>query len=265
MNKENRRIRGVILDWAGTTVDYGCFAPLNVFAAIFSKHGIEISIDEAREPMGLPKIDHIREILKMKRISDTFEQRNGRGFTEDDVLRFYADFEPALMEILPDYCEPIDGIVEVVSSIRKSGLKIGSTTGYTAEMMDIVAPAALRSGYGPDALVTPDEVRFGRPYPYMIFKNMEKLGIFPPKCVIKVGDTVSDIKEGCNAGVWSIGVLSGSSETGISFDDSRRMSEKEISARKARAEERFRSAGADFVIDSFCELPELIEEINSRL
>jgi len=64
MIKKKKQIRGVILDWAGTTVDYGCFAPLNVFLSVFSKHGLDISIDEARAPMGLPKIDHIREIIK---------------------------------------------------------------------------------------------------------------------------------------------------------------------------------------------------------
>ena len=265
MIKKKKQIRGVIFDWAGTTVDYGCFAPLNVFLSIFSKHGIDISIDEARAPMGLPKIEHIREILKTKRITDLFKKQNGRFFIEDDVAMFYSEFEPALMEILPNYSEPIKGVTTVVSLLREDGLKIGSTTGYTSEMMTIVASEAKKNGYEPDSLVTPDDVKFGRPYPYMIFKNMEKLDIFPPKCVVKVGDTVSDIKEGRNAGVWSVGVLSGSSETGLSLSESCTIAKDKIAVRKNRAEARFRNAGADYVIDSIFELPELIDEINNRL
>ena len=32
-----KKISGVIMDWAGTAVDYGCFAPLNAFLKVFSK------------------------------------------------------------------------------------------------------------------------------------------------------------------------------------------------------------------------------------
>lgn len=53
----------------------------------------------------------------------------------------------------------------------------------------------------------------GRPYPYMIFRNMETLGIV--RKVLKVGDTASDIKKGKHAGVWSAGVIVGSSEMGL--------------------------------------------------
>lgn len=50
----------------------------------------------------------------------------------------------------------------------------------------------------------------------MIFRNMEALGIDDVHKVLKVGDTASDIKEGKHAGVWSAGVVIGSSEMGLS-------------------------------------------------
>lgn len=80
--------------------------------------------------------------------------------------------------------------------------------GYTHAMMDIVSEEASKKGYEPDALVTPEDVGGkGRPAPYMIFRNMQLLGIEDVRQVIKVGDTASDMKEGKNAGVFTIGVL----------------------------------------------------------
>jgi phosphonoacetaldehyde hydrolase len=50
------------------------------------------------------------------------------------------------------------------------GIAIGSTTGYTAEMMQVLLPIAKESGYSPDSIVCPDDVdKIGRPYPYMLW------------------------------------------------------------------------------------------------
>ena len=37
---------------AGTTLDYGCYAPAVVFTEVFKRRGVEILIEGAREPMG---------------------------------------------------------------------------------------------------------------------------------------------------------------------------------------------------------------------
>ena len=125
------RIEGVILDWAGTAVDFGCFAPVNVFVDIFKNAGIEVTMDEARAPMGMLKIDHIRAMLSMPRVSALWEAKYGRAFDEQDVERLYAEFEPALMASLSEYTDPIPGVIETVEVLKSQGLKIGSTTGYT--------------------------------------------------------------------------------------------------------------------------------------
>lgn len=62
------KIKVIIFDWAGTTVDYGCFAPVRAFMEVFKEYGIEPTMEEVREPMGMLKIDHIRTMLNMPRI-----------------------------------------------------------------------------------------------------------------------------------------------------------------------------------------------------
>ena len=49
----------------------------------------------------------------------------------------------------------------------------------------------------------------------MIFENLKKLEVFSVFAAIKVGDTVSDIKEGLAAGMLSLEVVEGSSCMGL--------------------------------------------------
>ena len=260
------KIEGVIFDWAGTTVDFGCFAPVNVFIDIFKNAGIEVTMEEAREPMGMLKIDHIRAMLSMPRISALWEEKNGKSFTEQDVENLYAEFEPALLSSLSEYTNPIPEVVETVQVLRSQGLKIGSTTGYTQIMMDVVVPNALKKGYGPDFYITPDDTNsFGRPYPYMIYRNMEELKLSASWKVVKVGDTTSDIKEAVNAGVWSVGVVIGSSEMGLSLDEFNALSNEEKEEVISKTEKSFLQNGADFTIKSMSELPQLLERINQLI
>ncbi|WP_088071678.1 phosphonoacetaldehyde hydrolase [Gottfriedia luciferensis] len=260
------KVEGIILDWAGTTVDFGCFAPVNVFVDIFKNAGIEVTMEEARAPMGMLKIDHIREMLSMPRISNLWIDKYERPFNEQDVNILYANFEPALMSSLSDYTDPIPEVIEVVQELRKQGLKIGSTTGYTNKMMDVVVPNAEKKGYYPDFYLTPDDTNsFGRPFPYMIFRNMEALKLTAPWKVVKVGDTISDIKEGNNAGVWSVGVIIGSSEMGLSLKEFSNLAESDKEAIISKTEISFLQNGADFTIKTMGELPELIEQINQLI
>ncbi|MGG1679032.1 phosphonoacetaldehyde hydrolase [Neobacillus sp. NRS-1170] len=260
------KIEGVIFDWAGTTVDFGCFAPVHVFVDIFKDAGIDVTMEEARAPMGLLKIDHIRAMLSMSRISKLWEEKYGRAFTEQDVETFYNKFEPALLASLAEYTDPIPEIIETVQELRKQGLKIGSTTGYTDKMMDIVVPNAKRNGYSPDFYLTPDATNsLGRPYPYMIYRNMERLKLSASWKVVKVGDTISDIEEGKNAGVWSVGVIIGSSEMGLSLDEFNTLSLSDKERAISKTELSFMKNGADFTIRSMGELPALIKEINERI
>lgn len=265
LDKQSREIEAIIFDWAGTTVDYGCFAPLDVFKEVFNKKGIEVTDDEAREPMGMLKWDHINAMCGMDRIAQLWQSKFGRLPQKEDVDALYADFEPMLFSILPNYCEPVPGAVALVERLRRMGLKIGSTTGYTSEMMTIVAPEAKKRGYAPDSMVTPDDVPAGRPFPWMCYKNAMNLGVYPMKHVIKVGDTISDIKEGVNSGAWSVGVLKGSSELGLKESEVNAMSTDELANKMEKVTKKFKEAGAHYVIDSIGNLDKIIPKINKRL
>lgn len=98
------RIKGVIFDWAGTTVDFGCTSPVSAFKEAFRRAGIDVTDEEVRAPMGLLKRDHIKSMLAMPRIAQAWQDKYGAAATDADAEKIYADFEPALMAVLDRHC-----------------------------------------------------------------------------------------------------------------------------------------------------------------
>ncbi len=249
------KIKAVIFDWAGTTVDYGCFAPVKGFVDGFKSIGIDITNEMARKPMGLLKIDHTRAIAAML----------PEPISEEQILKAYAVFEETLFTNIEQHCDIKDYVLETVSTLREQGIKIGSTTGYTSAMMAKVLPKAADQGYTPDFCIAPDQTVKGRPFPYMIWNNLMQFGIADPREAIKVGDTTADIAEGKNADCWTVGIIMGSSELGLTRDEVAALSADELSERKATVRAAYYQAGADYIIDDMNELPGVIEDINRRL
>lgn len=253
------RFDAVIFDWAGTVVDYGCFAPVYAFIQAFEQYGIHPTMDEVRAPMGMLKRDHVRTMLQMERISKEWRRIYGRDFTEEDVEQVYQLSEKKILENLGDFTDLKPYVRETVQALREQGIRIGSTTGYTDEMMATVVPAAAVKGYSPDCWFSPDSTgQKGRPYPYMMFRNMEKLGLSDVRRVMKVGDTVSDIKEGKNAGAFSVGIIEGSSALGLSQEEYENLSQEERDQAVQAVREKFLAAGADQVVMDIREILELL-------
>ena len=198
----------------------------------------------------------------MPEVSERFRTAHGREWNQNDVAIMYQSFEKHLFASLKNFTTPIPGVLETMKLLREDGIKIGSTTGYTQAMMDVVRPDAAAKGYEVDNLVTPDDVPAGRPAPYMIYKNMIDLAIPSVDNVVKVGDTIADIKEGLNAKVWSIGIVTGSNEMGITEEEYNHRSADELAELKREVRERMLAAGAHFVLDNITELPACIEKIN---
>jgi phosphonoacetaldehyde hydrolase len=259
-----KKIEAVVFDWAGTMIDYGCFAPLEAFLEVFKRQEVEITIEEAREPMGMLKIEHIRALLKMPRIQQEWKKAHGSMPTEQDVAKLNDEFEASLFYILEDFTTPIPGAVELTERLRNRNIKIGSTTGYTKKMMEIVAPKAKEKGYSPDCYFTADDVKAGRPYPWMCYRNAMELDVFPMNRIIKVGDTVTDMQEGKNAGMWTVGVILGSSEMGLSEEAEKNMDQKKLKIKMEEVRSRLEEAGANFVVDRISDLDQVINQLEQQ-
>lgn len=258
-------IQAVILDWAGTTMDYGCYAPAVVFIEVFKRQGVEISMEESREPMGAHKLVHIRAISRIPAVARRWQEAHGRPCTEDDVQSMFEQFVPLQLDCLADYADLIPGTLDVVAELRRQGIKIGSTTGYTHEMMELLMAQAAQRGYEPDATVCATDVPAGRPEPWMCLRNAEQLRVYPMEACVKIGDTLPDIDEGLNAGMWTVGLAKSGNELGLNEEEIGALPADELQARLDRAYGRMASAGAHYVVDTIADVLPVIERIGRQL
>lgn len=106
-----------------------------------------------------------------------------------------------------------------MAELRSRDIKIGSTTGYLTEMMEINQRDAKHQGYEPDSTVCAADVPAGRPYPYMCLQNVINLGVTTVEACVKVDDTVPGVEEGLNAGMWTIGLAVSGNEVGLPLTD----------------------------------------------
>lgn len=251
-------VKAVLFDWAGTTVDYGSRSPTQVFVEIFRRRGIEITVEEARGPMGRAKHEHIAMIASLPRISAQWKQVHGRDVSDNDVRAMYHDFLPLQKDILRSGSDVIPGVAEAVRVLRGHGMLIGSTTGYTRELMDVVIPIAASQGYAPDVVVCSDEVPAGRPAPWMNLLAVQRLGVYPISSIIAVDDTPVGIEAGRNAGMRTIGVTLTGNLTGLSEAEVLGLTEVERDRMLATAGDAFTQAGADLVLASVAQLPRVL-------
>ena len=261
------KVKALVLDWSGTTADAYVVAPAVVFVQVFEKQGVKISMPEARGPMGLRKDLHIKALTEEPEIRERWKGVHGKYPDQGDVDRMFADFVPMQLECLRQYTKLLPGVAETTQMLQKQGIKIGSSTGFVRSMVDILEEDAKKQGYVPDASVAGDEVIHGaRPKPFMVYRNLDLMDVHPIQSVVKVDDTVSGIGEALEAGCWGVGIARYSNY--MNFDtvaEGENAPEAEIARRLAYTRETLRKAGAHYVIDTFDQLPEVIEDVNARL
>jgi len=179
----------------------------------------------------------------------------------------FEDFIPLQLACLRKYTALIPGTGQVVQTLQKKyNLKIGSTTGFQRVMVNVLLEDAIKQGFKPDVTVAGDEVEFPRPFPYMVFKNMEKLGVSPVEAVVKVDDTIGGVGEGLNAGTWAVGLSHTSNYMNInSMEEYLQMPKEEFQERGAKSREILLKTGAHYVVNDITHLPDVIEDINRRL
>jgi len=259
-------VHTVIFDWAGTTVDYGCVAPVAAFMRVFEQNQAPITVAEARLPMGAEKREHIKALLAMPRIAAAWSATHGgEAATEADIDRLYAEFLPLQVAIIPDHAEPIPGCIETVAALRARGIRIAGNTGYARPMMEALMPAAAARGYAPDIAICASDVPAGRPGPGMALACAIQLAAPSVAACIKVGDTVVDIEEGLNAGMWSVGVAVTGNEVGLPKATLEALPADQQQRLKAAARDRLARAGAHYVIDGIADLVPVVDAIAARL
>ncbi|HEV3342236.1 MAG TPA: phosphonoacetaldehyde hydrolase [Pirellulales bacterium] len=265
MTAKLRHVTAIVFDWAGTTVDHGSLAPAIAFKELFRGRRVDITAAQAREPMGMAKRDHIGAILAMPAVASAWRAAHGRPHDEADIDALYEDFLPLQERVLQEHSDVIAGVPEAVEACRRMGLKIGSTTGYSRALMEIVSASAKRQGYEPDCVVCADDVLRGRPAPYLLYEAAMRLNVYPLWTVVAVDDTPLGIEAGLHAGCWTVGVTRTGNCLGLSPEEVEALPGDERLRLCDQADQRLRSVGARYTIESTAEIVPILLDIDRRL
>ena len=284
------QLEAAILDWAGTTMDFGCVAPAVVFQQVFAEKGVPISMVEARGPMGVHKRVHIERIAKYPSVTQRWSAKHQREPTDVDIEEMYSAFVPKQLLVLPKYANLISGTLEAVEECRRMDLKIGSDSGYTGEMMELLLEEAAQRGYFPDVTVAatghfarknepmqgpllgPGQTNISRPKPAMASLNAYLLDISDNTAAVKVDDTIEGHLEGRAAGMWTVLLAATGNEMyfteediGLTEEEIRSKDPVKYRATLERAYDTMSKVNPDYIIDGIRDLPSIVANINRRL
>jgi len=258
-------IEAVIMDWAGTSVDFGSTAPIRGFQALFRKRGIEITQAETRKPMGCEKREHISQLLQMPRIQRAWQQRYGQHATVDDLDELYREFVPLQIYAISESSQLVPGLLSLLAWAEQKSIKIGANTGYSETMVVGLLESAAKQGYQPQSNVCATQVTKGRPYPYMCMTNAMQMGVMKLASCVKIDDTAPGIEEGLNAGMWTIAVAVSGNEVGLNLSQWQQLDLQAQQKLRAQAESKLQRAGAHYVVDSIADVIPCLVDIESRI
>lgn len=258
-------VKAVVFDWAGTMIDFGCMAPVQALADVFEEEGMSLSVAEARRDMGKAKLDHLRAIFDNPAVAVRWQTLKGHAASEADIDRIYRKLMPAMRAAAAKTAQLIPGAVDVATELRRLGVKIGSGTGYTREMMADILPRVAAQGYAPDVVVCAGETPSGRPAPLMAWKALIELDVWPAQACIKVDDAPVGIEEGKLAGCWTVGLSASGNGVGLDRVSFLALSPEERRAKIAPSERQLKDAGADFVIEDISQFLPVLHQIAGRI
>jgi phosphonoacetaldehyde hydrolase len=258
-------VKAVVFDWAGTMVDFGCMAPVRALTAVFADEGLALLDEEARRDMGKAKLDHLRALMADPRVQARWLAANGDTPSDADVERLYGKLGPAMTAEAAKSSQLIPGAADVAGALRALGVRIGSGTGYTREMMEAILASAAAQGYAPETVVCAGETPSGRPAPLMTWKALIALDAWPARACIKVDDAPVGIEEGRLAGCWTVGLSASGNGVGLALEDFRALSADDREERLTRSASELTAAGADFVIENVSHLLPVVHEIARRI
>lgn len=189
----------VVMDMAGTTVRDAGEVPA-AFRAAFATHGVALTDEEIGAVRGASKREVVARLLATHR-------PDAPPRLADAV---YGDFRTGMAERYRAGVRAVDGAEATIRWLRGRGIRVALNTGFDREIVAMLLDALGWAEGFADAVVCGDDVRQGRPAPYLIHRAMEAVGATDVRRVMNVGDTELDLRAGWNAGVaWNVGVTSG--------------------------------------------------------
>lgn len=249
-------LKSVILGFSGVTVDkYSCAIPF-ALKDLLKRNKISISWNRIKEISQSSNFDEFQTNIK----------KENTGLTDKAINCMYIGYVKHQLNTVRRASSLIPYSARVVEELRDEyNMKIGCTTNLNKQNVDLLINTCKKNGLYFNSVVSSDqELNKSKDSPFILYKNLYLQGIYPIHNVVKVGSTIEEVKEGINAGCWSVGIAKFSKHTGIN-NPKEWLTECEYNRKIHNSKKILLNEGAHYVCESIKELPEVIEHINYRL
>lgn len=209
----SQNVELIVFDMAGTTVK-DKHEVETCFLEAVNQTGLITTHEEINSMMGWSKVTVFQKLWKKQLPNASEKELFKRIDYSYSVFTEILESHYMNTEILP-----AEGSVEIFEFLKKQNIKIVLTTGFYRKVTDIILQklgwdTGLDENYTGskfiNASISSDQVKAGRPAPFMIFRAMELCNVTDVRKIIKIGDTPSDLLEGKNAGCkYSFGITNG--------------------------------------------------------
>lgn len=186
------RLRLVVWDFDGTIADSREAIRLSASAALdaLATRG---DLDSALDTIGLPLGELFRTAVA--------------GADEELVTALIAAYRDDFDRFGAARCATFDGVPEILSALRSSGLPCALATSRRPRSLDpLLVALGLEELFDP--VVTDEHVTNPKPHPEMLLTICSAHGVEPAE-VLMVGDTTFDMEMGRSAGVRTCAVTWG--------------------------------------------------------
>ena len=258
-------IKACIFDLGGTIVDRYSLTPLLSLKKLFQRRNIYLTNDLIFKDMGKDKKDHINLILNNDLILKQWFKNYNEYPSDKDVNLLFDHFNLIQTKYSDEMIDVLPETKSCIGYLDLNYIQTASTTGFNKKNMEIIRGKLERNNIYLDRYISSTCLdKPSRPHPFMIQELMNRMNITDPKSVIKVDDTVVGIHEGMRAKCWTVGVARWSTNMNISsIEDAYGLHIYELQDKLKQSRETLYGGGADFVINTLDELPQVIEHINN--
>ena len=219
----HHKIKLVVLDLDGTAVDFGCQGPAAAMLETFSRQRIMLTMQQVRSSMGLPNYEHVRTLLEMPAVGEQFQVVHGRRWNEADVMDLTHELTELQTEFVTRHCDVVPELPACVEELKRRGIKLATTTSYPRQTAEQIWDLLGIEGLAFDAHVAADDTPSGRPAPWMIFRLMQELDVFPPDTWSKWATRRPTSKRGATPAAGQRGVIHSGNEIGLTLAEWRAM------------------------------------------
>lgn len=161
----------------------------------FQDHGVVVDRKMIEDNRGREKLSMISDIVAHMKLDPVL------------ISKVYESFRHHFKSNLHHFT-PQDDASDIFGWLKSRNVRIGIGTGLPPDLLEMILNQVSWSKDLFDFVGYPTNSIRGRPHPDMIHAMMNKLAITSTREILKVGDTVSDIEEGKNAGAQTAVLLS---------------------------------------------------------